>query len=233
MKIIIIFLCLLWTGALSGWAQSAKSVSILGDSYSTFQGYLQPDSNAVWYWDSPDAQNTDVHSVRETWWHQFIKKNGYRLCMNNSFSGSTICNSGYKRGNPDFADYTDRSFVTRMTHLGCPDMIFIFGGTNDAWAGSPIGEYKYDGWTKEDLFSFRPALAKMLSFMIDRYLNVEIYFILNDGLQAEINESVKTICAHYQIPCVELNGIDKINGHPSVKGMNQICEQVEAFLSGR
>jgi len=233
MKKIIIFLCLLWTGALSGWAQSAKSVSILGDSYSTFQGYLQPDSNAVWYWDSPDAQNTDVHSVRETWWHQFIKKNGYRLCMNNSFSGSTICNSGYKRGNPDFADYTDRSFVTRMTHLGCPDMIFIFGGTNDAWAGSPIGEYKYDGWTKEDLFSFRPALAKMLSFMIDRYLNVEIYFILNDGLQAEINESVKTICAHYQIPCVELNGIDKINGHPSVKGMNQICEQVEAFLSGR
>lgn len=233
MKKIIIFLCLLWTGALNGWAQSAKSVSILGDSYSTFQGYLQPDSNAVWYWDSPDAQNTDVHSVRETWWHQFIKKNGYRLCMNNSFSGSTICNSGYKRGNPDFADYTDRSFVTRMTHLGCPDMIFIFGGTNDAWAGSPIGEYKYDGWTKEDLFSFRPALAKMLSFMIDRYLNVEIYFILNDGLQAEINESVKTICAHYQIPCVELNGIDKINGHPSVKGMNQICEQVEAFLSGR
>lgn len=233
MKKIIIFLCLLWTGALSGWAQSAKSVSILGDSYSTFQGYLQPDSNAVWYWDSLDAQNTDVHSVRETWWHQFIKKNGYRLCMNNSFSGSTICNSGYKRGNPDFADYTDRSFVTRMTHLGCPDMIFIFGGTNDAWAGSPIGEYKYDGWTKEDLFSFRPALAKMLSFMIDRYLNVEIYFILNDGLQAEINESVKTICAHYQIPCVELNGIDKINGHPSVKGMNQICEQVEAFLSGR
>jgi len=233
MKKIIIFLCLLWTGALSGWAQSAKSVSILGDSYSTFQGYLQPDSNAVWYWDSPDAQNTDVHSVRETWWHQFIKKNGYRLCMNNSFSGSTICNSGYKRGNPDFADYTDRSFVTRMTHLGCPDMIFIFGGTNDAWAGSPIGEYKYDGWTKEDLFSFRPALAKMLSFMIDRYLNVEIYFILNDGLQAEINESVKTICAHYQIPCVELNGIDKTNGHPSVKGMNQICEQVEAFLSGR
>ena len=226
-------MCLLWTGALSGWAQSAKSVSILGDSYSTFQGYLQPDSNAVWYWDSPDAQNTDVHSVRETWWHQFIKKNGYRLCMNNSFSGSTICNSGYKRGNPDFADYTDRSFVTRMTHLGCPDMIFIFGGTNDAWAGSPIGEYKYDGWTKEDLFSFRPALAKMLSFMIDRYLNVEIYFILNDGLQAEIYESVKTICAHYQIPCVELNGIDKINGHPSVKGMSQICEQVEAFLSGR
>ncbi|MDO4757323.1 MAG: SGNH/GDSL hydrolase family protein, partial [Parabacteroides sp.] len=30
-------------------AQSAKSVSILGDSYSTFQGYMQPDTNVVWY----------------------------------------------------------------------------------------------------------------------------------------------------------------------------------------
>ena len=231
MKKIIIFLCLLWTGALSGWAQSAKSVSILGDSYSTFQGYLQPDSNAVWYWDSPDAQNTDVHSVRETWWHQFIKKNGYRLCVNNSFSGSTVCHSGYKRGKPDYSDFSDRSFVTRMGNLGCPDIIFIFGGTNDAWAGSPIGEYMYEGWKKEDLYSFRPAMAKMLDFMLNRYPNVEIYFLLNDGLQEEINESVKTVCEYYQVPCIELKGIDKINGHPSILGMKQICEQVEAYLA--
>lgn len=230
MKNILITLWVLLACALGASAQSAKSVSILGDSYSTFQGYVQPDTNVVWYWDSPDAQNTDVHSVGETWWYQFIRKNGYRLCMNNSFSGSTVCNSGYKRNNPDFADYSDRSFVTRMTNLGCPDIIFIFGGTNDAWAGSPIGEYKYAGWTKEDLFSFRPAMAKMLDFMKNRYLNVELYFILNDGLQDEINESVKTICEHYQVPCIVLKDIDKINGHPSIKGMNQICEQVEAFL---
>lgn len=216
-----------------GWvsAQSSKSVSILGDSYSTFQGYLQPDTNAVWYWDSPEAQNTDVHSVRETWWHQFIKKNGYRLCVNNSFSGSTICNSGYKRDKLDYADYSDRSFVTRMKNLGCPDIIFVFGGTNDSWAGSPIGEYKYAGWMPEDLYAFRPAMAKMLSVMVDYYPNVEIYFLLNDGLKEEINESVKTICAYYQIPCIELKEIDKINGHPSIKGMKQICEQIEAYLA--
>lgn len=228
-----ILFAVLLTGAclLSGFAQSAKSVSILGDSYSTFQGYLKPDTNAVWYWDNPEAQNTDVHSVRETWWHQFIKENGYRLCVNNSYSGSTICNSGYKRGNPDYTDFSDRSFVTRMTSLGCPDIIFIFGGTNDSWADSPIGEYQYEGWTKEDLFAFRPAMAKMLAVMVDYYPNVDIYFLLNDGLKEEINESVKTICAHYQIPCIELKEIDKINGHPSVKGMKQIREQVEAYLA--
>ena len=231
MKRIALIVCLVM--GFIGWmsAQSSKSVSILGDSYSTFQGYLQPDTNWVWYWDSPDAQNTDVHSVRETWWHQFIKKNGYRLCVNNSFSGSTVCHSGYKRGKPDYSDFSDRSFVTRMGNLGCPDIIFIFGATNDAWAGSPIGEYMYEGWKKEDLYSFRPAMAKMLDFMLNRYPNVEIYFILNDGLQEEINESVKTVCEYYQVPCIELKGIDKINGHPSILGMKQIREQVEAYLA--
>jgi hypothetical protein len=226
LSLILACFCTSWAGA-----QGVKSVSILGDSYSTFQGFVQPDTNVVWYFDPAKTFNTDVTSVRQTWWHQFIKNNGYHLCVNNSYSGATICNSGYKRGNPDFADYPDRSFVTRMTDLGCPDIIFIFGGTNDAWAGSPIGEYKYEGWTKEDLFSFRPAMAKMLAFMTDRYPNVDIYFILNDGLQEEINESVKTVCEHYQIPCIVLNGIDKANGHPTIKGMTQIYEQVESFLS--
>lgn len=214
-------------------AQSVKSVSILGDSYSTFQGFVKPETNVVWYFDPAKTFNTDVASVRETWWHLFIKRNGYKLCVNNSYSGATICNSGYKRGNPDYADFSDRSFVTRMKDLGCPDIIFIFGGTNDAWADSPIGEYKYEGWTKEDLYSFRPAMAKMLSVMIDYYPNVQIYFVLNDGLKEEINESVRTVCDYYQIDCIELNGIDKANGHPSVKGMQQICEQIEAYISAR
>jgi hypothetical protein len=231
MKNLILLMVVGMLGCFTAKAQNSKSISILGDSYSTFQGYLQPDTNAVWYWDNVEAMNTDVHHVRETWWHQFIKKNGYRLCVNNSFSGSTICYSGYKTVGPDFTDYSDRAFVTRLDKLGCPDIIFVFGGTNDSWAGSPIGEYKYSGWTREDLFSFRPAMACMLEKMIDRYPNVKIYFLLNDDLRDEIDESVKTICSHYEVDLIELVDIHKINGHPSVKGMRQICEQIEAYIS--
>lgn len=231
MKKLILLMVVGMLGCFTAKAQSSKSISILGDSYSTFQGYLQPDTNAVWYWDNVEAMNTDVHHVRETWWHQFIKKNGYRLCINNSFSGSTICYSGYKTVGPDFTDYSDRAFVTRLDKLGCPDIIFVFGGTNDSWAGSPIGEYKYSGWTREDLFSFRPAMACLLEKMIDRYPNVKIYFLLNDDLRDEIDESVKTICSHYEVDLIELVDIHKINGHPSVKGMRQICEQIEAYIS--
>lgn len=231
MKNLILLMVVGMLGCFTAKAQSSKSISILGDSYSTFQGYLQPDTNAVWYWDNVEAMNTDVHHVRETWWHQFIKKNGYRLCVNNSFSGSTICYSGYKTVGPDFTDYSDRAFVTRLDKLGCPDIIFVFGGTNDSWAGSPIGEYKYSGWTREDLFSFRPAMACLLEKMIDHYPNVKIYFLLNDDLRDEIDESVKAICSHYEVDLIELVDIHKINGHPSVKGMRQICEQIEAYIS--
>ena len=62
------------------------------------------------------------------------------------------------------------------------------------------------------------------------YLNTRIYFILNDDLREEIDESVKTICARYGVPVIELTAIDKISGHPSVKGMRQIADQVNSFL---
>ena len=209
-------------------AQVKKSVSVLGDSYSTYEGFLTPQTNAVWYELKNGTGKTDVKSVTETWWHQLISRQGWKLCVNNSYSGSTICNRGY-----DGNDYSARSFNTRMDNLGQPDVIFIFGATNDSWAGAPIGDYKYENITYGDMYQFRPALARMLQWMTDRYVNTEIYFILNDDLRDEIDESVKTICGHYGVPVIELEKIDKLSGHPSVKGMRQIADQVNAFLNNK
>lgn len=130
-----------------------KSVSILGDSYSTYEDFVTPSTNELWYYAKSKPERTDVKDVRQTWWYQVIKENGWRLCVNNSYSGATISYTGY-----DGNDYRDRSFNTRMTDLGNPDIIFIFGATNDSWAGTPIGEYKYEGITYGDLYQFRPAL---------------------------------------------------------------------------
>ena len=202
-----------------------KAVSILGDSYSTYEDFVTPATNELWYYAKNSEQKTDVKDVRQTWWHQLIKENGWRLAVNNSYSGATISYTGY-----DGNDYSPRSFNTRMDNLGQPDIIFIFGATNDSWAGSPIGGFKYEGIKKADLYEFRPALAHMLRWMTDRYVNTEIYFILNTELKDEINTSVKTICAHYGVPVITLTEVDKISGHPSVKGMRQIADQVNSFL---
>lgn len=202
-------------------ANAQKKVSILGDSYSTFKGHVQPDTNAVWY----PANKNDVIKLEQTWWHQFINENGYILDTNNSFSGSTICNTGYRK-----EDYSDRSFITRMDKLGNPDIIFIFGSTNDSWANAPIGEYKYSDWTQEELYNFRPAMAYLLDKMKKFYPQASIYFILNSELRPEINESVYTISHRYDIPVITLFNIEKQQGHPSIAGMKSISQQIKTHL---
>lgn len=208
-------------GVTAALAQSRPTLSILGDSYSTFQGWLTPDTNAVWYTVPADTRRTDVKNVSQTWWHQVLKRQGWKLGVNNSYSGSTVCNTGYRD-----EDYTHESFVTRMTNLGTPDVILVFGGTNDSWAGAPLGEYKYEDIRRADLYSFRPAMAYMLGRLQELYPTARLWFISNDGLKESITVSIRDICARYGVPVIQLEGIDKKSGHPSVKGMRQIADQV-------
>lgn len=223
-SILSIFLLLICT--LSAQAQAKPSVTIFGDSYSTFEGYLTPDTMETWYFDRhDDPRRTDVSSVRQTWWWQVIQRMSWKLEVNNSWSGATICNTGY-----DDADYTHRSFVTRLNSLGSPDIILLLGATNDSWCGAPIGEYKYADWRRADLYTFRPALAYLLSHLQDRYPTARLYYILNSDLKESINTSVAQICQHYGVPLIRLRGIDKTSGHPNIRGMQQIADQVVAAL---
>lgn len=207
-------------------AQAKPSVSILGDSYSTFEGYLTPDTMDIWYFENKqDPRRTDVKSVGETWWMQLIKKKNWKLELNNSWSGSTICYTGYGD-----EDYRLRSFITRVPALGSPDIILIFGGTNDSWSNAPVGEYKYADWRRADLYTFRPAMACMLHKIKERYPTADVYFISNDGLKPEITESMAQICKHYDVPMIQLENISKTAGHPNVKGMTQIAEQLNKAI---
>lgn len=215
----LLLFALLLQAALLCTAQSIKSIAILGDSYSTFEGYVHPAGNRLWY-RTVDPRN-DVTSVEQTWWHILCAEHGFRLCANNSYSGATICNTGYHN-----EDYTDRSFITRMSNLGNPDIILLFGGTNDAWAGVPLGEYVYGGWSKEQLYQFRPAMAYLLHYCTTRYINVPVYFILNSELSNDINASCQQICDHYNVPLIALHDIDKQQQHPSISGMRAIADQV-------
>ena len=204
--------------------QNRLRVSILGDSYSTFQGYI-PEGNASWYNTPVDTLKTDVENVAQTWWWQVISQSGCLIERNDSYSGATIGYHGYND-----ADFSDRAFVTRLPRLGSPDVIFIFGGTNDDWSGAEQGEYQYDNFTHDDLFAYRPALANLLQQAKLRYPNVKIFFIINEGLHNELVESTKVICRHYDIPYLELKDVDKKCDHPTVKGMKAIAQQVLPLL---
>lgn len=200
---------------------SKLKMSILGDSYSTYKGYLSPDSNEFWYADSMKYKN-NLRDVTKTWWWMLKEDMGWTLERNNSYSGATICNTGYNK-----RDFTHRSFVTRMKNIGEPDVLFIFGGTNDCWAGAPIGNYKYEKWSKTDLFQFRPAFAYMINYLKKKHPKMRIINICNSDLKGGYNASMEEICEHYQIENIQLSGIDKQHSHPSVVGMQEIVRQIE------
>ena len=174
MKRLSVIVCLFMFALMPLLAQVKQTVAVLGDSYSTFEGFI-PKGYATWY-TTAVQKATDVNKVEQTWWWQVIKEGGYKMGNINSYSGSTICNTGY--------------------------------------------------WKRADLYCFRPALAKLLSDLRQRHPNVDIYFILNSELKDEINESVKKICKTYQVPVIALHDIDKKNGHPTIKGMRSLADQV-------
>lgn len=216
-KIASLILCFL----LCFCVEAQKKFSILGDSYSTFKGHVTPVKNLCFYRPVSKYPN-DVHNVKDTWWWILKDSFGYEMAVNNSYSGATICNTGYAKN-----DYSDRSFVTRMNNIGNPDILFIFGGTNDCWAGSPLGDFKYSDWSKKDLYKFRPAFAYLLYNLRLTHPKMRIINICNCDLEGDYNSSMEIICKHYKVENVVLNNIDKQYKHPSIKGMKQIAAQIE------
>ena len=197
------------------------SFSVIGDSYSTFMGFTDPLPNAQWY---PHAGNA-MASVEQTWWKLFEHASGMELVQNNSFSGSTICTHSWN----NVTDLTN-SFVGRVDNLREAGLIIVEGATNDNNAGSVIGNYVWDNFTDADKRTFRGGTAYVIDFLQKKYPESQLIFMLNNGLRADINESVQTICDHYGVPVLKLHDITKIEEHPDVPGMIAINEQLMEML---
>lgn len=209
-------------------SQHPQRVSILGDSYSTFAGHVTPTSNACYYGEDTPAwhEGQDVTVVEQTWWWKAICENeGFVLERNNSYSGSTIVNT------PLEGMDEQTSFIHRADSLGNPDIILVFGGTNDYWNNRlERGKFQYTDWTEDDIKQFRPGTAYLLHQLQTRYEKAQIYFILNDQLE-DIGEDICHICAYYHIPVIRPEGIDKCpDGHPTVAGMQTIADAVKEAL---
>ena len=216
------------------------NIFILGDSYSTFEGHIPEGFDAYYLASGPaykcqkgELDEGDVFQVNETWWYDLCNENG-NLLRNCSWSGTTICNTGYNQ-----SDNSKCSFIARFDNLAEEgyleknkvDTLFLFGGTNDSWAGSPIGELKYDDYTKEDLYSALPAFGYLMESFKKYLKGTKIYCIINTELKEEITDAYKEACKKYGVDVIELQNIDKQHGHPTILGMKQIKEQVLGYIN--
>ena len=95
-----------------------KFVSIMGDSISTFQGY-NPPGYAVFYNKEMQMKN-GLNTVYDTWWAKVNQSLHAYLCVNNSYSGSTVTGVAFPSGG------SDQRCSGLHTQLYQPDMILVY-----------------------------------------------------------------------------------------------------------
>ena len=209
-----------------------KNLLIFGDSYSTFEGYI-PEGYKHYYGPSP-RPDIDVSRVEETWWYPLLEELSLNLVRNDSWSGAPVAYPGWE----DTDCSMSSSFIYRLEKLSEEgffkqneiDTVIVFGCTNDSWLSTPFGEIKFTDFYRKDFYSVCPAVCYFVGKLKSILPDADVIFVMNTGLKEEICDAIRAACDHYGARYLELFDIDKIHGHPSIKGMKSIREQVKAAL---
>ena len=227
------------------------TVSILGDSISTFKGYI-PTEDGVNLEHETYYPKRDVRRVEDTWWAQVIHRMEARLGVNESWSGSRVLNR--MEGNEgNVGEDAAMASMTRIRNLGSngtPEIILFFGGTNDITFHSPVGEFDpvyapiEADLTATKWDTFAEAYAEAILRMQALYPEAEIYAIaptenlthFDNAERAPYVAVIQAICAHYGVTCIDLSAegfsteMLPDGTHPNREGMACIAEIVLAAL---
>ena len=208
---------------------AGKTISILGDSISTYTGVSNNSSynstiggNAVYY----TAGRLGVYQP-DTWWQQTIDALGMELLVNNSWSGSCILHT--RSGT--VGAYVDRCVQLHNTAGEEPDVIAIFLGTNDvSYYQSKLGtaQIDYDAlithngdgtYTYAKPATSCEAYAIMLHKISVRYPDAEVYCmtmlprreedyagdsVADVGQPTEFNAELANVIDHFGATVVDL-----------------------------
>ena len=151
-----------------GHPLAGKRLSIIGDSISTFSGYI-PDGYESWY------PKNYLDTVEKTWWHQLIQNTGMVLCKNASWSGSTLC--GDSTSTSGIVGCSDAR-VDAASDEHEPDIIIVFIGINDFAKSNGYSCGEYDGSSavtaNTTVTSITDAYGLLLSKLRMRYPNAFI-----------------------------------------------------------
>lgn len=223
---------------------AGKKLSILGDSISTYAGFIPPGNKSFF-------PNGDVTHFSYTWWFKLLGLADMQLLVNQSWSGSRVSNVGESK------DGTCMSNELRWGSLGTndesPDVILFFGGINDV-SKSPYTELgDYPTWgNKEsmDRSTFRGAYAFTVQSILEKYPSSKlicmvpmqtrsraIYTNAGSGWSlADARDSIMTICNQYGVDVIDMTkcgisffGINMYTTdgtHPNKAGMELMANYV-------
>lgn len=138
-----------------------KKLSILGDSISTYTGYVT-EGNSVYY----TGSNCRVSSVNDMWWKKLIDATGMILDTNESYSGSYVTTT---------VSEATAGCMNRCQNLGNPNVIIVYMGINDFNNEVAIGTYNGSQTFPSVTTTFREAYAIMLNKILTAYKTAEVW----------------------------------------------------------
>lgn len=232
-----------------------KIISIMGDSISTFDGYIPKKDGFNLKHRARYPQSNLLIDVEETWWLQLIKELDAKLGINDSWAGSTVSNF-IDDNQGDVGIDASMASLTRIKNLGSngtPDIILFYGGTNDIGRALEMGEFNENTASNSpDLQAvkwdnFANAYAEALLRMKYFYPNAKIISLLPTYTKSYYtlqelelyNNLTARICNYYEIPYIDLttSGLttdmlpDGI--HPNAEGMDKITKCVLSGMLGK
>lgn len=150
--------------------EKVTRLSILGDSISTFEGWI-PEGYSCYF-----PMDGDVVEVEQTWWQMVLKDTGMELCVNGSSSGSTCTGDSTSTDDCRYG-CSDCRIGDLIGGNGCfPDVIIVYMGTNDVMKSVPLGDNDGTQAVEEGVIeNFSDAYCLMLDKLIASYPNAEIY----------------------------------------------------------
>ena len=232
-----------------------KVISILGDSISTFAGYIPTADgfNLEHLSRYPDAGRIpDVTAVEQTWWMQVITELDAKLGINDSWRGSMVSGaSAVTTGSTGTnAAMSNLQRIRNLGANGTPDVILFYGGTNDYAHLSAVGAFdpacapaEVD-LTTTSWNNLADAYVQTLLRLRHYYPDAVIVAMLptyttsyySDAKLSQGNTVLAEICAYYGIPCLDLrsSGVTAAHLpdgiHPGAEGMDLITEAVVDLL---
>ena len=232
-----------------------KKVSILGDSISTYTGYI-PSDYSIFY-----PENGGITDVKDTWWMRVIDGSNAVFCADASYSGSTTSGVSTEQ-NDGRPGVSDRRIGDLTSPDGMkPDVILVYMGANDLLVNIPIGDNDGTRTVAEgDIENFTDAYTLMLDKVKKAYPDAQVYCITfheicrwdesGNGftfksdtgfISSQYNDKIVLIAKNKGLPLIDVfngcginpdNAIDNtLDGtHPNAAGAKKIADYILSAL---
>ena len=194
---------------------TGKKISILGDSISTFDGYIPKDYK--YFYPQPYG---DVRNIYQTWWMKVINGLGGGLYINNAYGGSTVCNFD------EFSTSNDKRLETLRINENNSDVLLIFMGTNDC-----ASKYVNVNTFKEAYMTMLYKLKTISPNSEIILINLPISKLYNKDFQYELNQVIRKCAEDFNYQLIDISGLDMTNelidsAHPNSNGMKILSKAI-------